>query len=475
MPNVSAAAKSRLLSALDSVTDALDAGLPPVQALAKAARDHKLPDSYIEPLTHSFNLGSTRLMQTTTDDVVEKMADFPVCDPEDVRELLRQEGLDSPNRQKTASADFRDSVSGDYMLRPATVFQARDSDRRAGQPLPAIFPAGPEVKRASHYQDPLHDNAVKRAQAQTLQWERDQAAQQLERASRSLKVATSRLSNHLLRLDTCSYDWAMRAARSGFGDSGAAVIEDVARRNPNIRQKRARADRRFVTTDDPVFALVSEVLDCRDAHREAEQKVAIALERLRGLTPPEPPTEDELLMDSLLNPKVATPAADPDAFLDDLLPTKTASLTGTLLGGAMGGMGVGAGRELSEHAARAFFGSDSSPASVLAEIDSPDHAANLRKIQYQAILHDLMMNDDVISGYPPQEVMAAANDIVRLAPRIQTQPLPLQSSLRQRLGQGSLDMFQEDQLLGIENKLRSRDTVSPAPAPSEPDRDKTYL
>jgi hypothetical protein len=89
----------------------------------------------------------------------------------------------------------------------------------------------------------------------------------------------------------------------------------------------------------------------------------------------------------------------------------------------------------------------------LAALDDPAHEQQLRMINTQAMLQDMMVNDPVISSYDPEDVAGAYNDIVQLAPRASDQRMLMQTLLRKQLVQGHLDNFEMDQLLGMDQQL----------------------
>jgi hypothetical protein len=91
---------------------------------------------------------------------------------------------------------------------------------------------------------------------------------------------------------------------------------------------------------------------------------------------------------------------------------------------------------------------------VVSQLNDPEHEMRLREINTQSMLQDLMLNDDVISGYHPDEVTGAFNDIAQISPSVADQRMLMQSLLRKRLQQGQLDTFEQDKLLGFEDKLR---------------------
>jgi hypothetical protein len=91
----------------------------------------------------------------------------------------------------------------------------------------------------------------------------------------------------------------------------------------------------------------------------------------------------------------------------------------------------------------------------VADLSDLGHEQKLRAIQTQTMLQDLMMNDPVISGYDPEQVLEAYNHISQMAPRSADRRLVVQPMLRTYLEQGrTMGAFDVDQLMGVEKKLQ---------------------
>lgn len=92
-------------------------------------------------------------------------------------------------------------------------------------------------------------------------------------------------------------------------------------------------------------------------------------------------------------------------------------------------------------------------------LSNPEHEAELRNIRVKGTLHDLMLNDPVISGYEPAEVANAFNDISEVAPNLVESPGVLQAVLRKRLESGQLADFDLKQLLEMDKLRLERDKL----------------
>jgi len=87
----------------------------------------------------------------------------------------------------------------------------------------------------------------------------------------------------------------------------------------------------------------------------------------------------------------------------------------------------------------------------------PEQESELRAIESESVLQDLMATDPVISGYDPEEIIIAYNDIAKFAPESAMQPMVLRSYLRKYLESSTnpngkiMEGFDIGQLGTIEN------------------------
>jgi hypothetical protein len=88
-----------------------------------------------------------------------------------------------------------------------------------------------------------------------------------------------------------------------------------------------------------------------------------------------------------------------------------------------------------------------------------EHEQALKTIRAKGVLHDLVINDPVISGHDPQDVAMAFNEIAELAPNLVDSPGMIQSVLRKRLEAGSLADFDVKQILEMDKLRAERDKI----------------
>jgi hypothetical protein len=114
--------------------------------------------------------------------------------------------------------------------------------------------------------------------------------------------------------------------------------------------------------------------------------------------------------------------------------------------------------------AKSVMGFDADPEKMRLQeyknISAPDHEISLKNIRAQATLHDLLLNDPVISGYDSREVALAFNDVANAAPNVVESPSVLQAVLRKRLEAGQLADFDVKQLLEMDKLKEERDLMA---------------
>ena len=91
--------------------------------------------------------------------------------------------------------------------------------------------------------------------------------------------------------------------------------------------------------------------------------------------------------------------------------------------------------------------------------DSSDRDAvdsEMQNVQRQALVHDLIANDEIISTYDPKIALSAYNTMLKLAPKASMMPDVVRSVLRYATAQ-TIDPNYASQLVELENNLNKRE------------------
>ena len=107
---------------------------------------------------------------------------------------------------------------------------------------------------------------------------------------------------------------------------------------------------------------------------------------------------------------------------------------------------------------------------ALDQLEDVPHEQQLQAIRTQAMLHRLLTDpDSAVSGYPPERVLQAYNDVSQMLPSAIQQPASLETVLSRRLG-GPMESFEANELAKLDQamganraKHRSESSLSSKP------------
>lgn len=396
----------------------------------------QLPPGHVTLLVHAYNTGRTTRQREVGSDLFEKAADFTLADPAVIAEELY------PTNIKAAQVLYEETVvSHEYLISPAGMIARREdrlqkaaSAKRVAemQKSAAVVPAAKELPRDEHMT--LVKVKMKVASNnRRLEEDRARVSHAMDKAA----AAFDELRQHFKQAADMPYGDARLQVELRIGEAGLKVLDRVVEDNPRLTKQAATT--RTYMGPCPAADLTQKVIDalahwqhCKTAH----EILAAGLAK----------TNEELLrpFDQRPSSPITLSCFDKEAN----------SFAWGMTGGAVKDVLGGLAKTISPPNEKLLQRS-------MQELNDPQHESQLRNIRTQATLQDLMANDDVISGYPSDEVLSAFNEIGGLSPRSTDQRLVMQSLLRRRLAQGALDGFEINQLLDTEDRLKRRDANAP--------------
>lgn len=443
MKKLDKAAEERLLGAIEKTAALVNSGVHPNDAIAKAAQEDGIPPGHLSLMVHAYNTGRTTRQRQEGSSPLEKAAEFPLADLSAVLEQVY------PSQVKTAAAIERDAaVSLEYALPPSGMLARRrrqellkqaesidwrrwsHGDQEVIATPPEAYPTEPAVR-------------MKRAYCEAERLTRDIAEARRQEAEAFDKLAHTfgEITEYFRRPGASPIPVVKEQAYLLHGGKASQLIDEIVRVTPGLakmaQHKAGQVSNYLPAADGEVYGLISEFLDQVDAYRKIKQAHATLRQ-----------TNQERA-EALLAPFVDRPTSVLGEEPSSIKQATAGSMASLLLGAtAAQTLGFGGGG-----------GAGASPAPQRGggynKLTDPSHEARLRNIRAQAMLQDLIANDPTISQHDPTETLQAYNDIVAMAPRTADQNILMQPLLRKRLTQGSLDPFELDQLLGMEQKQRN--------------------
>lgn len=414
-------AEQTLLEAVRSISGYVADGDTPTAAVIKTARDMSLEPTMLPLAVQAYNIGRVTYHRESAGDVLSKHASFPIARIEDVMAELYPERPTTPGEEKSAQAVsdvYFQKLSGErYLPLGQSVDPFAGVDIRKGIPKiePPAEPA--RLKAAKSYLNALDQNTQVEEIRREYQHARDAWFSSLGKLGSYFKQA----SYNRLPFAEVEYN-----AIHFFGAPAQKAL-DYIYTTEAVREKRAAETGpptvyKVVDRDEAPYSLVRNAIAAGEtllrSHAKYAQAKAAQEQALRSAA-------DEL------RPKVA----------GVLGVAMSAANTAALLRRKAGPPGP---TDIEQD--------------MYDELSSPSHLQQLRAIQARAMLSDFLHNDDVISGYDPDEVSEAFNDISLLSPTSAIQPAIMRPLLRKRLTQGAVEPFEAEQLANIEKVVRQTGT-----------------
>lgn len=425
-------AEASLLGAIRHISDYVEKGASPTEAVVKAASEMSLGPHMVPLAVHAYNTGRTTWQQNHGGTgILDKQANFPIARVEDVMRQLYPDNPATPS-EKTASEAISKDYSKPPSVAPSDVVQLQE--------------------KAAHYQLPKITTPVREGPLIEKLHRAFGSTQRTKRASEVLRMhykeALDKFMSSLSQLNVYfkqseyfrkSFAEVEYNAQLVFGEPAKRAM-DHAYAQCKLKEKRAsgppRGLNRFEPDQQP-YNLIAQIIKCGEdlitARKVAEDgKTEVKKAEVK------PPFEQ-----APASSKTRSIALGACLDLSFDLMGKEAGFLGNL-----SSLGLGA-------AIRGGHGASTSELEESAEmaLNDPSHLQELREIETRATLNDLISNDEIISGYDPDEVLDAYNEIAQLSPRASGQPAVIRPLLRRRLTQGALEPFEAQQMADIEKTV----------------------
>ena len=463
MQSLSKEAEQKLITAIEKAAARVNDGMSPNDAIIKSASAANVPAGHINLMVHAYNTGRTTKQREQGENTIEKSADFQLADAQTVMDALY------PKAVKTSAEIIRQQVvSSEYAVSPAGMLARRRAEQEKA--AAATF-ALPEKTWTPPPRDERFEVERAYSQKRAAQLATEETRRQATAAYGKAASAMDELAEFFRRPGNMSFTDAVQQVGLRFGDAGVSVLNKVAEVYPQFKKQAATRLDHF--GDNPVYGLVQSVLASVETYVAANEKVAAAAPAISKKEAPEfitgsimyNPAEEPLELaapvkaatwagalatagkvmhtgSQVANKSVKNVAAARDAALGPV------AAVGKQMGMAGGGMMDALGLKKD---------TDKMRKDIFKGLTDPDHEMALKKIRAHSTLHDLMMNDSVVSGYDPHEVALAYNEVAEAAPNVVQSPVVLRAMLRKRLETGTMADFDVKQLLEMDKLKAERD------------------
>ena len=461
-----------LLDAVERATALVDAGEDPDVALEKVARQYGLGPGKIRLVAHGYNTGRqlSQWRDPGRSSVLDKLARFPLCDPEAVIARVHGPAAVAPASAVRSVRQAADAgvVAADYDRPPRLDLPpARPSVKSA-----AARPAAGRAAATPADPDDAFDRSLGRVR---------KAAAAYEECRRAARAARDRVARAVDRVvayfrkdarDRLSFPQVKAAAEAYFGGGVAALLDLVCTHLPRLTREKQAGDGPVDLTAEP-FVLLAEAVKAAAAAADLSARATrlgddwqrTRSEQFRRYTPDWPrrrswPVSDDAVKAAAVfapsRPRRLAPCSPYRRVHAGVEKTAIAPV----IVGALAGPTVG----------RIFTTAEGTPEerveSVVSRLGDPEHENELRKIRVRAALNQMMTDpDDPISSYDPHRVVQVYNEISQVAPRLAENVAALRPVLRKRL-EGHTEPFEAKELVEMERTLADLRRPWPAARPS---------
>tara|TARA_R110000824_G_scaffold339900_1_gene526415 strand:- start:1586 stop:3097 length:1512 start_codon:yes stop_codon:yes gene_type:complete len=436
MQSLSKSDEQQLLDGVKKAVDLVDnQDFPPNDAIQKIAEELNYSPGFVKAACNAFNNGRQLAQWDANDDVLDKLASFPLANYDEVHNAIwgkEQEKAASVSQFMPKFASYEDQARQDLLNMDLGTFEKSASAEEPSQ-LVQDYQGELRVKLAFNKAD-FEGRQVEEARRQKVA------------AEDKLNLKVHLLESYFKKFayDRLPLAQVENAAAAYYGKPGAALMSYVAGKFPS--EKRASdhqstwsgfnqpADRNA----EP-YTLIADCIKHAAIHNQMNYWLAEAEETL---------AEAKEKTASFIRPQSSSKSGSQLTLTPSLI-EETGEKQASLLQGMMGGMGMGLTRAVTDNETDAKRQVENQ----IAELDSPDHLSELRKIRAQTALTQLMSDpESPLSEYDPEEVMQAYNEIVQLSPRLADQPSALAPLLNRKL-MGNAEPFEVGETLKLEESL----------------------
>lgn len=438
--------EQNLLSAIKRAVDLVDKGTAPDTAITKIAKEEQYTPGKIKLVCAAYNTGRQTAQREENKNILDKFAEFPLACADTVISNIY-------GKSEKRAADYGE-VDVAYARAPGDWYADREREKIARMRLPEIAKAAAPIPTFDKVMGQL--DHVKQAAAESR---RD-----LSTKSDTMNIKFAALLDYFRQPVKYreSFGTVEKIASMFFDPAHVTPLMDSAYARLDLTEKyvgsfklcgeKRASDTTLsskqgpVDTDAAPYSLIRDCIKAAQDMQSAQDRYQVLGQKAQQL---------EANVISAYTNKTAEVELD---FLEEAsIFVKAAGLfdptRGLLTYNQM------------QQAIRPGNADDDRAQNMMHELDSADHLTEMRKIKTQAMLNQFMTDsEDPISGYDPDRVANAFNEIATIAPRSAEHPGIMGPLLRRRLA-GRVEPFEANELVGTESKMRELRS-RPAPKPS---------
>ena len=419
-------AENKITDSLGEVSELVNSGTSPNEAIAKTASAHGIPVGHIELMVRAFNVGRSEAQRHAGDEAHEKLADFDLADVKSVMDIMY------PSIVKSASVLSKDThVSGAYS-RP---FNKVEPVKLAPlTPLTKLASSLPNY-RAEH--DTLGSTRTLSSLIEKIGSASDKLRMDSAATKDKVTYGIAKLANYFRTYGSKPFLVVKDNSERLFGKQASALLGIVLSSNRHLNKQAGTVDDLMapVEVNDEPYKSIKSCIELAQLHLNKQA----SSNYLKGLS-------KQALQLGFNN---SLPEDNTGSVLDGM--DKLAGRPGVYdLVSKPWRASLDA---IQEHGRDSASNNNSADWKFIADQRMQEMA--LKNIRSSASFADLLANDERISSHHPEDVAFHFNEISKVMPESTTNTAIMRPILRKRLesGVGQVDTADIAQMIGIENDM----------------------
>jgi len=418
-------AETKITDSLSEVSELVNSGTSPNEAIAKTASAYGIPVGHIELMVRAFNVGRSEAQRRSGDEAHEKLAEFDLADVKSVMDIMY------PSVVKSASALSKDNSVSDAYYRPFNKVE----------PV-KLAPLTPLIKLASSL-------PVYRAENDTLGSTRTLSSliEKIGSASDKLRMDSAatkdkvtygiaKLANYFRTYGSKPFLVVKDNSERLFGKQASALLNIVLSSNRHLSKQAGTVDDLMAPADvhDEPYKSIKSCIELAQLHLNKQA----SSEYLKGLS-------KQALQAGFNN---SLPEDNTGSVLDgmDKSSAEKPRTMDILRHPYMSALSA-----IPEHNKQMASDNDTKDWKFVADQRMQEMA--LKNIRSSAAFADLLANDERISSSHPEDVAFHFNEISKVMPESTVNTAIMRPLLRKRLesGMGQVDPVDIQQMIEMEN------------------------
>ena len=402
-------AEIKITDALSEVSELVNSGIQPNEAIAKTASDNGIPVGHIELMVRAFNVGRSEAQRHSGAEPHEKLAEFELADLKSVMDIMY------PSSVKSASVLAKNASVSDAYNRPPS--KAKPELPPLTLPTQMIKSAGAKVEKTEMAKDTLGSIRALSSLIEKIGADADRLRVDSSNTRDKVMQGVSKLAGYFRTYGSKPFMVVKDNSERLFGKKASALLNIILSSNRQLKKQAGTVDDVMspVNLDEEPYKSIKQCMDLADLHinKKASHEYLNKMAK-------------SVLASGFKN---SIPSENTGSVLDgmnkkaDFLPGDKPELKDVVFQGPIPGKAF--------KSYESNLNDDAKDYKFMADQRLQD--MTLKNIRATAALSDLMSNDEIISSHHPEDVAFHFNEIGKVMPESVSNVAIMRPLLRQRL------------------------------------------